>query len=645
MELPRRTPDDVYLPDGTFRRMVETFRGRNDWHDLRIAIVYAFDLRTRMLPFWYANDRMAPCSVRTLGDALDACGFEHVRIVLQQWTPNFQPSKANLDGQPLDILMVSAMQVHGEPSFDLVRDAHRLGRARPLILAGGPKAIYEPTDYFELGPEPGVGADCVVTGEVYVLLELLKTILGHRRPGDSVRQSFERARTCGGLDNTPGLVYWSPQATPDRPFAVNTGVQRLLRDLDELPMPDAGYRMIEPPHSGQGLSPRPCSAKKVGRISIISSVIVTHGCKFNCDYCPIPMVNQRTWRHKSPQRLADEIAHVHETFGINEFFGTDDNFFNNRQTVIELFAAMADKKLANGAPLGSRIRFYTEATEFDVHKNLDLLPLCRKGGMRAIWFGIEDITAELVNKGQTRGKTAELFGYMHEIGIEPMAMMMHSDDQPFRSPEGDLRGLLNQARYLFDKGAVSYQCTYLSPAVGTRSFEPMARERMLYRTVNGQVVSHALLDGNHVVASKSATPWERQMNLLRAYATFYNPVNTLRVFANWRASPLSAKRLLFQFIGQVGLLMTAPKMWRWSRKLKKGPIEVWDGLIHARIPMVDAQSGYEMSWGIEHLPSSFLPQALCDRDSKPKRPRIAIQETTSGYGLQASGSTLSRSVH
>ena len=609
MELPRRRADDVYLPDGTFKNTIEAFRRRRDWHDLRIVITYAFDQRTRMMPFWYANDRMAPCSVRTLGDVLDACGFKHLRIVLQQWTPNFKPSRAILDGQRPDILMVSAMQVHGEPSYDLVRDAHLLGNDRPLILAGGPKAIYEPTDYFDLGPKPGVGADCVVTGEVYVMLELLKMILESRHPGESVRQSFERARIAGDLDSTPGLVYLSPKSSPERPFAINTGVQHLLRDLDELPMPDAGYRMLEPQHLGQSLARKPYSAKKAGRLSIISSVIVTHGCKFNCDYCPIPVVNQKTWRHKSPQRLADEIAHVHETFGIQEFFSTDDNFFNDRQTVIDLFTAMANKTLSNGVPLGERIRFYTEATEFDVHKNLDILPLCHKGGMRAIWFGIEDITAELINKGQSEGKTAELFKTLHQIGIEPMAMMMHSDGQPFRTPKGDLGGLANQARYLFDKGAVSYQCTYLAPAVGTRSIEPMARAGMLYQTVGGERVSHSLLDGNHVVASKSDKPWERQLNVLRAYATFYNPLNTLRILVRWRSSSLSAKRLLFQFIGQVGLIITAPKMWRWAKQLKDGPIKPWPGLIQAPIPMVDARTGYEVNWGIERLPSPHIPQA------------------------------------
>ena len=253
MELPRRSPEDTYLPDGTFRAALEVFRGRHDLHELRILIVYAFDFRTHMLPYWWADKRMAPCSVRILGDVLHACGFKHLRIVLQQWTPNFKPSRAVLDGKRPDIVLVSAMQVHAEPAYELIRDLHRLGDDRPLILAGGPKAIYEPTDYLELGPQSGVGADCVVTGEAFVLLDLLKIIFDHQNAGDSALQAFERARIGGGLDATPALVFLAPEAQQGKPYAKNTGVQRLLKNLDEMPIPDAGYRLLEPPHKRQEL--------------------------------------------------------------------------------------------------------------------------------------------------------------------------------------------------------------------------------------------------------------------------------------------------------------------------------------------------------------------------------------------------------
>jgi radical SAM superfamily enzyme YgiQ (UPF0313 family) len=594
VELPRRETGDVFLPDGAFTQVVNDLRAIPGVDQLNVGIVYAYDKRTHMLPYWYADRRMAPCSVRMLGDALYAAGMRNVRIVLQQWTPNFKPSHARIDGRPLDILLVSAMQVHAEPSYDLIREAHTAGNQRPWILAGGPKAIYEPTDYFELGPRPGVGADCVCTGEAYVLLDLLRAVLSRRAAGEHPRDAFTRLRDRGDLSEIPGLAYLPPDFDPDQPRAISTGVQRLLRDLDELPLPLAGYRLLEKPHRGTTLSERPWPPRKVGKLSIIASVISTQGCKFNCSYCPIPAVNQRTWRHKSPQRLAEEIRLIHENFGIQEFFSTDDNFFNNRDTVVELMTAMAEMTV-HGQPLGERISFYTEATQFDVHRNRDLLPLCRRGGLRAIWFGIEDITGELVNKGQEAGNAAELFAELSGLGIQPMAMMMHSDDQPLRSPKGDLSGLLNQARYLFDKGAVSYQCTYLGPAVGTREIERAAEAGSLYQTVDGEPIPQAFFDGNHVVASDHPRPDARQLNVLRGYGAFYNPLNLLRVLLRGRRQGMLGKRVLFQIIGQIGWVLTAPKLYWWARKIKRAPIVRYEGLVPARIPLVDVHGGHEIS--------------------------------------------------
>jgi radical SAM superfamily enzyme YgiQ (UPF0313 family) len=604
MELPKRKPNDIYLEDGVYTAAIERLRCETSAHDIRIGIVYAFDYRTHIMPFWYADNRMAPCSVRTLADVLDASGFEHIRVILQQWNRNFQPSKAVLDGRPLDVLLVSSMQVHAECSYDLIRDACTLGDQRPLIIAGGPKAIYEPTDFFELGSEPGVGADCAVTGESFVLIDLLETILAERRGKGTIRAAFDRARMNGALDTTPGLVYLSPDSAPDKPIAINTGVQRLLRDLDETPMPDAGYRLLEPPHRGTGLKPDPLPANKVAWRSPIASVVTTHGCKFNCSFCPIPAANQRTWRHKSAERIAAEIKHIFENFGIRHIFSTDDNFFNDRETVVDLMTAMA-KTESKGKPLGKQIYFYTEATEFDVNANIDLLPLCREAGMQAIWFGIEDITADLINKGQTPGKTAELFKTMHKVGVHPMVMMIHSDGQPLKSPAGDLAGLLNQVDCLFEHGAVSYQCTYLGPAVGTRDIEPAAKDRVLFRRVAGENVPEAYFDGNHVVASINETPWERQMNILRAYARFYNPFKTLCIIFDRKTFKLP--RLACQFVGQLGLLITIPHMVSWSRKLKRGPIERYDGLEQARIPMISIETGEEISWSVEKLPTTELP--------------------------------------
>src|SRR5260370_23041498 len=150
--------------------------------------------------------------------------------------------------------------------------------------------------------------------------------------------------------------------------------------------------------------------------------------------------------------MADEMRVMAEETGINAFFGTDDNFFNSRETVEELFTGMAKGKV-RGKSFRDAIFFGTEATEFDVFKNQDLLPLARAGGLRAIWFGIEDMTAELVKKGQRPAKTKTLFEMLNRLGIAPMSMMMHHDGQPLYS-RVQMYGLVNQVNFLRQTGSL-----------------------------------------------------------------------------------------------------------------------------------------------------------------------------------------------
>src|SRR5512147_1415683 len=112
MELPRRTRGDELLKPGELTRLRERLRLRAPEHDLASVIACAFDHRTRMLPFIFADTHMAPAGVRAVGSALADSGFEKTRIVLQQWNKRFAPSQMRLDGRLPDLFLVSSMGLH-----------------------------------------------------------------------------------------------------------------------------------------------------------------------------------------------------------------------------------------------------------------------------------------------------------------------------------------------------------------------------------------------------------------------------------------------------------------------------------------------------------------------------------------------------
>src|SRR5215470_3421777 len=145
MELPRRQRGDELLRAGEMSALRARLRAIAPHHDLTTVIACAFDHRTRILPFIYADLRMPPAGVRAIGSALVDSGFQKTRIFLQQWNRNFRPSTMRLDGRIPDLFLVSSMHLHGSECDRLIRDCQRLDpEHRPLIIAGGPRIIYEP---------------------------------------------------------------------------------------------------------------------------------------------------------------------------------------------------------------------------------------------------------------------------------------------------------------------------------------------------------------------------------------------------------------------------------------------------------------------------------------------------------------------
>src|SRR5437762_1793766 len=208
MELPRRTRGDELLRPGELTELRRRLRGIAPAHDLTTVIACAFDHRTRMLPFIFADTRMAPAGVRAVGSAMVDCGFDKTRIVLQQWNKKFRPSRMQLDGRVPDLFMVSSMGLHSDRCMEMIRDARRIEASqRPLIIAGGPHAVYQPDQLFSGDPNDPNSADIAVTGEEFVLLSLLEVLLSMRGEGESMRSAFFRARDSGALDEIPGLLY------------------------------------------------------------------------------------------------------------------------------------------------------------------------------------------------------------------------------------------------------------------------------------------------------------------------------------------------------------------------------------------------------------------------------------------------------
>ncbi|MGO9020238.1 MAG: B12-binding domain-containing radical SAM protein [Syntrophobacteraceae bacterium] len=619
MELPCRDCGDELLRSGEMTGLRQRMRNIASRHDLSSVIACAFDHRSRMLPFNYLNTTMAPAGVRAIGSMMVDIGLPKTRIVLQQWNRNFRPTLMRLDGKVPDLFMVSSLSMHFARCEDLIRDACRIDPARrPLIIAGGAKVIYEPWDVFSADPDDQWGADVAVTGEEYVLLSLLEAILSFRAGNESMRSAFQRARDQGALDEIPGLVYPKTDGKGVTQELVDTGIQRLLGDLDELPDPVLGYGILEPPSGREILAAEPIKADRVRKSCRFAAIPVTQGCRFSCSFCPIPAYNQRQVRAKSGERVAEEISQISYRYGIGRFFMTDDNFFVDEQRTRKTAEALERYVDADSF----RIAWNTQATIHDTIRMKDLLPVLRKTGLRTLWLGVEDLSGALVKKGQTGDRTAEAFSILRQNGIYPMPMLIHHDRQPLISWRGN-HGLLNQLHFLRKAGAIWVSVTLLLPSPGSKLYRECFDSGLAFKSVGGVPIEPVLWSATYTIATSSTRPWIRQLNLLAAYFFFFNLLRVPKALvisksaisrpnveapltrfaqqnlSRWKKFRLRLIRDLrthfydagLQFYGMWGLLQMLRRKAGWILKLMHGKIERCSQPPASRIPMRSVNGG------------------------------------------------------
>jgi hypothetical protein len=336
---------------------------------------------------------------------------------------------------------------------------------------------------------------------------------------------------------------------------------------------------------------------------------------------------------KSGERIADEMEQIGKEYRLTNFFGTDDNFFNDTKRTLEIAETLARKAASGKRPFTS-LRYFTEATVHDTIRIQEHLPLIRQSGLRAVWMGVEDLTGTLVKKGQNESKTLEAFRLLRENGIYPIPMMMHHDSQPLVSWKSNY-GIINQLRTLRKAGAIYTQVLMLSPAPGSKWYEETFTSGLAFDSVDGNKVEQWISDGNYVVASKHRRPWLKQLNLLLAYTYFFNPLRLLlsliwsksnipladaeprppsevagyplwKRFARWanlkaRAQFVDAAAQLF---GMAGLFHTYRRTLVWAWRLYRGQIKRCDKPPASLIPMRNPAGGPAS----HALPGTPLPE-------------------------------------
>ena len=123
---------------------------------------------------------------------------------------------------------------------------------------------------------------------------------------------------------------------------VDTGIQRLLGNLDELPDPVLGYRFLEAPE-------QKCHARQprnTGSPCPLAFPNQFHHPHLWLQICMPLLPDPRIQPAAIPQQERraspfEEMGQLYKNFGLTHFFGCDDNFFNDEQHTMGIVEKIA----------------------------------------------------------------------------------------------------------------------------------------------------------------------------------------------------------------------------------------------------------------------------------------------------------------
>ncbi len=359
----------------------------------------------------------------------------------------------------VDMVCISSITSTANRAFQI---ADKFRKQGVPVAVGGPHSTFLPDESLD-------HADYVIRGEGEETLVELLDHLNSNRPFDSIK----------------GLSYKSDDNeiihNPDRP---------LIQDLNDSPIPD--FSLVYKWEKAQ-----------------VVPIATSRGCPFGCRFCSVIPMFGRQYRHKTINRIIEEIKAAAPKKG--HVFFIDDNFAANKKKTKTLLRAIIKNNI--------QIEWSAQVRT-DVAKDPELLELMKKAGCFAVFIGFESInpkTLSLYNKGQELIDIENSIRLVkkHNINIHGMFVLGSDTD--------DIETIRNTAKFANRLDIESIQFMVLTPLPGTPVFEELKDSGRLIHT------DWSKYDAHHAVFEpKLMTAFELHVETLKAMSKFYSWKAVLR---------------------------------------------------------------------------------------------------------------------
>jgi anaerobic magnesium-protoporphyrin IX monomethyl ester cyclase len=243
-----------------------------------------------------------------------------------------------------------------------------------------------------------------------------------------------------------------------------------------------------------------------GKNTIYMILEGARGCNYQCSFCTQWKHWGGIWRTKSVKRIADEIQHLHDTYGGVFLWLADDNF-EYKLRAKPLWNELKRRKCKD------EIMLFLQARTDDVANHPDLVAKLRDVGNYWVMMGVEhnsDSTLKEFKKGITTSDAYKAIRLLNDNDIFSHAMFVIGARQDTRESIEQLRS------FSMDLGSDFAIYTTLTPFPGTIYYEA-AKENGWIEDEN-----YAHYDMAHaIMPTETLSRQEVQEELWRCYQAFY----------------------------------------------------------------------------------------------------------------------------
>lgn len=284
----------------------------------------------------------------------------------------------------------------------------------------------------------------------------------------------------------------------------------------------------------------------------------SHGCPYNCAFCCVANVYGRRWYRRRVDEIIRHLRYLKEAADLDSVTFDDDNFFVNRNFVLEFCRRMIEEKIDllwdTSAHAASFLRNFS-ASEVD---------LIRGAGCRQIYIGAESGDQEildLISKGAKVEDNLEFVRVLKRHRITPMLSTMVCFPVDADREVEMTMDMVRKAR-LLDR-SLRARLFFYTPYPGTQLYEKAVSAGFRPPKRLEEWPSHTL--------RKFRAPWARKDHRwpMEMFANFYLPMSNPFFFRN---VPGRSMRAMVFVLNQV--FFPAAYL-RFRLNFFKLPVEAW----------------------------------------------------------------------